>query len=105
MQFVPLQKQRMLFADTRGFGILNAGGIASRLQDLGSSISAPTTLRISNDARTVQITDDTSGHVLRFELARRTVATDPPEEKALAAAITGSTRIKLTDWEANTAPN
>ena len=45
-----------------------------------------------------------SGRVLRFALARRTVAVDPAEDKALAGAITGSARIKLTDWEANVCP-
>ncbi len=106
MQFVPLRGGQMLFADQKGFGLIDPAGKAKRLQDQGSidTRSATTSLRISADARTVQVTDHASGRVLRFALARRTVAVDPAEDKALAAAITGSDRIKVTDWENNVSP-
>ena len=106
MQFVPLRGRRMLFADASGFGLIDPAGKATRLQDQGSidTSGATTSLRISADARTVQVTDGMSGRVLRFALARRTVAVDPAEDKALAVAITGSDRIKFTDWEDNFSP-
>ena len=59
MQFVPLRGRRMLFADQKGFGLIDPAGKAKRLQDQGSIDTryATTSLRISADARTVQVTD------------------------------------------------
>ncbi len=106
MQFVPLRGRRMLFADASGFGLIDPAGKAKRLQDQGSidTSGATTSLRIGADARTVQVTDGMSGRALRFALARRTVAVDPAEDKALAVAITGSDSIKFTDWKDNFSP-
>jgi WD40 repeat protein len=105
-QFVPLRGQRMLFADAAGFGLIDTAGKVTRLQNQGSidTRDAMTSLRIGADARTVQVTDHASNRVLRFALARRTVAVDPAEDKALASAIIGSDRIKLTDWVNNVSP-
>jgi hypothetical protein len=99
MQFVPLRGQRMLFADAAGFGRIGADGKPTRLQNLGSIDArfATTSLRISADARTVQVTDHASGHVLRFALARRTVAAGLSEDKALTSAVTSSNRIKFSE--------
>ena len=90
----------------KGFGLIDSAGKAKRLQDQGSIDNryATTSLRISTDARTAQVTDHASGRVLRFAFARRTVAVDPAEDKALVAAVTGSDRIKVTDWEDNVSP-
>jgi WD40 repeat protein len=107
-QFVPLRGQRMLFADAAGFGLIDAAGRATRLQDQGSVDvrGAAASLRISADARTVQIRVNASGRVLRFAVARRTMAVDPAEDKALNGAITSSDRIRFTkpDWEDTMTP-
>lgn len=107
-QFVPLRSQRMLFLDQAGFGLIEGDGKARRLQDQGSIDTrfATQSLRISADARTVQVTDNRSGHVLRFALGRRTVTVDPPEDKALTSAVTSSNRINFTnsDWEDTFSP-
>jgi hypothetical protein len=50
------------------------------------------------------VKDYASGHVLRFVLARRVVAIDPGEDGTLTAAVTGSDRIKLTNWEDKVTP-
>ncbi len=94
----------MLFADAVGFGLIDGAGKVIRLQNLGSTDPRRVTLQISPDARTVQITDDQSDHLFRFALARRTVAFDPSPSAALASSITGSIRIKLSDWEDSLSP-
>jgi WD domain, G-beta repeat len=93
MQFVPLRDQRMLFADQTGFGLIDA-------------TDAPISLRISADARTVQVNDHTSRHVRRFALGRRAMAVDPAEDKALNGKVTSSDRIKFTepDWRNTRTP-
>ena len=67
MQFVPLRGERMLFADAVGFGLIDPTGMANRLQEKGSVDTryATTSLRISADARTVQVTDRASNHCRR----------------------------------------
>jgi WD40 repeat protein len=105
-QFVPLRDRRMLFADQAGFGLIDAVGKASRLQAQGSVDlrGAMSSLLISADARTVQVRNGTVGQVLRFTLARRVIAVDPVEDKALAPGITGSNSIKVTDWDTTVSP-
>jgi WD40 repeat protein len=105
-QFVPLRGNRMLFADAAGFGLIDATGKASRLQEQGSIDvrGARDALRISADARTVQVTDHASNHALRFALARRLVAVDPAEDRTLTGAVTGSDHIRLTGWENEVTP-
>ncbi len=110
MQYVPLGGQRMLFADAVGFGLIDGAGKATRLQNNGSidfrqaQANASDTILTSPDARTVQVGDWFSKHVLRFDLARRAVAVDPGQDSALSKPITESTRIKLTDWKASPSP-
>jgi hypothetical protein len=50
------------------------------------------------------VKDYASGHVLRFVLAHRVIAVDPGEDGTLTAAVTGSERIKLTNWEDKVTP-
>jgi WD40 repeat protein len=106
MQFIPFRDHQMLYAGTDGFGLIDAAGKARWLQDRGSidTRGATTSLRISPDARTVQVTDIASGRTLRFGLARRLVVVNPAGDKTLAGAITQSHSIKVTDWINNTAP-
>ena len=101
MQIVPLRGGRMLFADASGFGLIDPAGKVVRLQNQGSIDTrlARRSLRISADARTVQVTDQASDHALRFALARRTIVVDPAEDKALAGAITESDRIETHGLE------
>jgi WD40 repeat protein len=107
-QYVSLSGQRMLFADARGFGLIDDAGKAIRLQDKGSidvrRNSASDTILIGPEARTVQVGDLFPRRVLRFDLTRRAVAVDPSPGGALSKPITGSTKIKLTDWEDNVSP-
>ncbi len=108
MQFVSLSGQRMLFADAAGFGVINGAGKAARLQDLGSidvrRPSAVETLLVSTDTRTVQIVDNLSKHLFRFDLARRAVALDPSPSAKLPKPTTESDRIRLSEWENNISP-
>ncbi len=104
IQFVALRDQRMLFTDAVGFGSIDPAGKVERIQDLGTidifdNPNATSRLAISADAQTVQVRDFTSGHTLRFMLTRRAITLDPDKDKALAHAITESSRIKVTDWE------
>ncbi len=105
-QFVPLSGQRLLFADEQGFGLIDGDGKVSRLQELAGidTRDATGTLRISADARTVQVADYRSNHVFRFDLASRTVAFDPNPSAALREATTESNDLKLTDWRNNKSP-
>jgi WD40 repeat protein len=106
VQFVPLRGGRMLFADAAGFGLIDPAGKVTRLQDQGSidTRGAKDTFKISTDVRTVQVEDLKSSHVLRFALARRTVAFDPAEDSMLNGAVTSADRIKLTHWDGEFAP-
>jgi WD40 repeat protein len=106
VQFVSLRYRRMLFADAAGFGLIDAAGNDTRLQIQGSVNlgGAASSLLISADGRTVQVSDSASGHVLRFALARRAIAVDPAEDDALHRGITGSNSIKVTDWDSTFAP-
>jgi len=107
MQFVPLGDNRVLFADAAGFGLVDGGGKANRLQDSGKIDfrGASTTLRISRDARTVQVQDYLADHhVFRFDLARRAVAVDPTQSAALAEATSKSIGIEPTDWRNSLSP-
>jgi hypothetical protein len=100
-QFVSLSEQRMLFADAAGFGIIDAAGKTIRLQGPGSidMSDARRTLRISEDARTVEVREQSSGRIIRFALMKRTVTADPTGDTKLAPAITQSDRIPLVEDE------
>ena len=84
----------MLFADGVGFGVIDRAGKATRVQDKGKYRRASSECKrygaFSSDARTVQVRDNSSKRVFRFDLAHRAVTVDQPRSQP---------RVKLTDWE------
>jgi WD40 repeat protein len=106
MQFVPLHDGQTLFAETRGFGLIDQSGRVRRLQDLvhldwrgGSDF-----LRVSSDGKAVQIDATDPVRAVRFALADRLVSFNPVPNSSLQAPITDAPGIKIADWNASSRP-
>ena len=104
MQFFPLRGQRMLFADAVSFGLIDGVGRVTHLQKLQRIEPRGSSLQISANAQSVQFQDDKSEEVFLFALAGRTVTRDPGPDPDLAAAVTDSKTLKLTDWKDSRSP-
>jgi WD40 repeat protein len=106
--FVPLRGQQMLFADARGFGIIDNAGKPARLSDQGNidvrRSNATDAILISPDARTVLIGEYGTRRTYHFDFARRAVTVDLAPGAALSKPTIESTSIKLTDWRNSAQP-
>jgi hypothetical protein len=106
MQFLPLHDGRMLVEATDGFGIIDQAGKIDRLQTLaGFDLrGAQQSLRISPDGKIVQIAPFGARHTLRFALAQRLVAVDPPLAD-LALPMTTTPGLTITGWANSRTPS
>jgi WD40 repeat protein len=97
-EILELKQNRMLFASTRDFGLIEGDTGAVQIQGLKALDLSSGPFRISENGDIVQVDSITPHHTYRFTLSRRLIDVDPPPDISLLNPAIDASGLSVTNW-------
>lgn len=105
MELLPLKSGDMLFAHGNGFGLIKPDAKVIQLQGLGAlDLANGKSLRVSVDARKVQVDAWEPRHTYRFSFSARQIDVDPADDKTLRGPFREAPELSVTGCDNRGAP-